>query len=111
MLEITSRAPVRMTTLQQATIRVRLASSRLILALGGSPASGFGRAISLGDRPRRPRRAIVAAPAAAGPALIATVITIASLSSPLRPTLHQGGPHLLAQGPDPPRRPPPHPSP
>src|SRR5215510_10011370 len=97
MTEITSRAPARMTTLQQATIRVRLAGSRLILALSGSPASGFGRAISLGDRPRRPRRAIVAAAAAAGLAIIATVISTASLSSPIRPTVDKGALQLLAK--------------
>ena len=97
MTEITSRAPVRMTTLQQATIRVRLASSRLILALSGSSAAGFWRVISLGDRPRRPRRAIVAAAAAAGLAIIATVISIASLSSPIRPTVDKGAVQLLAR--------------
>ena len=68
MTEIKSRAPVRMTVLQRATVRSQLAGSRLIMAPGG----------------HWPRRAIVAG--TAGLAIIATVIGITLLASPSRPS-------------------------
>ena len=82
MTDIKSRAPVRMTVLQRATVRSRLAGSRLIVAPGGSPASRFGRAIGLGDRPHWPSRAIMAGIAAL--VIIATVIGVTLLGSPSR---------------------------
>jgi hypothetical protein len=98
MADIESRAPVRMTVLQRATARSRLASSRLVLAPGGSPASRDGRGSSLGDRPRRPRRAIVAAVAGtAGLAIVAIVIGITSWGSPGRPAFDKGAVRLLAK--------------
>jgi len=98
MTDIKSRAPVRMTVQQRAMARSRFASSRLIVAPGGSPASRFGRGISLGDRPHRPRQAIVAAAAGtAGLAIIAAVIGITSLSSPVQPAVDKGAVQLLAK--------------
>jgi hypothetical protein len=97
MTDIQSRAPVRMTVLQRATARSRLASSRLILVPGGSLASRDGRGIGPGDRPRRPRRAVVAAAAAAGLAIVATVIGVTSLGSPARPAFDMGAVRLLAK--------------
>jgi len=98
MTDIKSRAPVRMTVLQRATARSQLASSLLILAPGGSPASRPGRGNSPGDRPRRPRRAILAAAAAtAGLAIIAAVIGITSWGSPSRPAFDKGAVRLLAK--------------
>jgi hypothetical protein len=98
MTDIESRAPVRMTVLQRAAARSRLASSRLVLAPGGSPASRDGRGSSLGDRPRRPRRAIVAAVAGtAGLAIVAIVIGITSWGGPGRPAFDKGAVRLLAK--------------
>jgi hypothetical protein len=95
MTDIKSRAPVRMTVLQRAMVRSRLAGSRLILAPGGSPASRFGQVIGLGDRPHWPSRAIVAGTAAL--AIIATVIGITFLGSPSRPAVDEGAVRLLAK--------------
>jgi hypothetical protein len=95
MTDIKSRAPVRMTVLQRATVRSRLAGSRLIVAPGGSPASRFGRVIGLGDRPHWPSRAIVAGTAAL--AIVATVIGITLLGSPSRPAVDEGAVRLLAK--------------
>jgi hypothetical protein len=98
MADVKSRAPVRMTVLQRAAVRSRLACSRLILATGGFPAFRFGRAISLGDRPHWPRRAILAAAAVtAGLAIIATVIGITLAGSPMRPAVDKGAVQLLAK--------------
>ena len=83
MTDIKSRAPVRMTVLQRAMIRSRLAGSRLIVAPGGSPASRFGRGIGRGHRPHWPSRAIVAA--AAGLAIIAAVVGVTLLGGSSRP--------------------------
>lgn len=95
MTDIKSRAPVRMTVLQRATVRSRLAGSRLIVARGGSPASRFGRVIGLGDRRHWPSRAIVAGTAAL--AIIATVIGIILLGRPSRPAVDEGAVRLLAK--------------
>jgi hypothetical protein len=95
MTDIKSRAPVRMTVLQRATVRSRLAGSRLIVAPGGSPASRFGRVIGPGDRPHWPRRAIVAGTALL--AIIATVIGITLLGRPSRPAVDEGAVRLLAK--------------
>jgi hypothetical protein len=97
MTDIESRAPVRMTVLQRATSRTRLASSRLILAPGGSPASRLDRGISDRGNPPRPRRAILAAVAGiAGLAIVAAVIGITSLGTG-RPAFDRGAVRLLAK--------------
>lgn len=95
MTDIKSRAPVRMTVLQRATVRSRLAGSRLIVAPGGSRASRFGRVIGLGDRPHWPSRAIVAGTVAL--AIIATVVGVTLLGSPSRPAVDEGAVRLLAK--------------
>jgi hypothetical protein len=94
--DIKSRAPVKMTVRQRATVRSRLAFSRLILAPGGLPASGFGRVVGLGDHQHRPRRAILAA-VTAGLAIVATVIGLMLAGSPMRPTAGRGAIQLLAK--------------
>lgn len=101
MADIKSRPVVRMTVLRRATVRSRLAGSRLfLLAPGGFPASRPGRGASPGGRPRRPRRAMVIAAAAAGLAILATVIGITSLGSPGRPAFDVGAVRLLARAAD-----------
>ena len=101
MTDITSRAPVRMTVLERATVGSRLAGGRLILAPGGPPASRDGRGPGPGDRPRWPRRAILAAAAAtAALAIVATAIGVTSLGSPSRPAFDPGAVRLLAKAAD-----------
>jgi hypothetical protein len=95
MTDIKSRAPVRMTVLQRATVRSRLAGRRLIVTPGGSPASRVGQAVGLGDRPHRPSRAIMAGIAAL--AIIATVIGVTLLGRPSRPAVDEGAVRLLAK--------------
>jgi hypothetical protein len=98
MTDIESRAPVRMTVLQRATARSRLAGSRLVVAPGGSPASRDGRGVRLRGNPRRPRRAILAGAAAiAGLAIVATAIAVASSGGPGRPAFDMGAVRLLAK--------------
>src|SRR5215472_7243617 len=80
MADIETRAPVRMTALQRAAARSRLAAGRLaagrlaagrlaagriVLAPGGSPAPRSGRGTGRRGNPRWPRRAVLAAIAAA----------------------------------------------
>jgi hypothetical protein len=98
MTDIKSRTPVRMTVLQRATVRSRLTGSRIIVAPGGSPASGFGRVIGLGDRLHWPGRAIVAG--TAGLAIIAAVIGITLLGGSSQPTVDEGAVRLLAKAAD-----------
>jgi hypothetical protein len=101
MIDIKNRAPVRMTVLQRATARSRLARSRVVLAPGRSPASHVGRGLGLGDRPHRPSRAIVAAAAGtAALAIIATVIGVTSLGGPIRLAVDEGAVQLLAKAAD-----------
>src|SRR5690349_11710974 len=104
MTDIQSRAPVRMTVLQRAAVRSRLAGSRLARVPGGSPAPRLdGGPTRLpfplhGGGPRRPRQAILAAAAAtAGLAIVATVIGIAASSGPVRPAVDAGAVRLLAK--------------
>jgi hypothetical protein len=98
MTDIKSRAPVRMTAVQRATVRSRLASSRLVLAPGGSPAPRRDRGIGRRGNPPRPRRALLAAAAAtAGLAIVAIVIGITSWGSPSRPAFDKGAVRLLAK--------------
>jgi hypothetical protein len=92
MTDIKSRAPVRMTVLQRATVRSRLAGSRLNVAPG---ASRFEQVTGLGDRPHWPRRAIVAG--TVGLAIIAAVIGITLLGRPSRPAVDEGAVRLLAK--------------
>jgi hypothetical protein len=96
MADITSRAPVRMTVLERATLRSRRAGTRLALAPAGAPAAGFGR-----GSPRRPRRAILAAVAAtAALAIAATAIAVTSSGSPSHPVFDPGAIRLLAKAAD-----------
>jgi len=106
MADITSRAPVRMTVLERATVRSRRAGTRLAPAPGrpapggldpsGSGVSGSGR----GD-PRWPRRAILAAAAAtAALAIAATAIAVTSSGSPSPPAFDPGAVRLLANAAD-----------
>lgn len=95
MADIASRAPVRMTMLERATVRSPRAV-RLARARGGPSASGSGR-----GNPRRPRRAVLAAAAAtAALAIAATVIAVTSLGSPGRPVFDPGAVRLLAKAAD-----------
>ena len=95
MSDIKSRAPVRMTVLQRATVRSRLAGSRLIVAPGGPQHLALG---GLRPSPHWPRRAIVAGTAVL--AIIAAVIGITLLGSPSRPAVDKGAVRLLAKAAD-----------
>src|SRR5260370_40900805 len=80
MTDIKSRAPVRMTVLQRAAARSRLARSRLILAPGGPAAAHPGRGSHLGRPPPPPSPALRAAPSAtAAPTLLPTVLNLTTL--------------------------------
>jgi hypothetical protein len=94
MADITSRAPVRMTVLERATVGAHRGTSRL--TPGGSAASGPGR-----GSPRRPRRAILAATAAAAClAIVAIAIAVTFLGGPSRPAFDAGAVRLLAKAAD-----------